>query len=209
MLPGIALTTVCLAALLYAERRGEQRLQWAAKPLASLGFLLAAHAQGALAGPYGQAIFAGLCLSTVGDVLLMWRSQAPFLAGLGAFLLGHVAYATAFVLRGVGLSVTLASAALLAIPASVVVRWLWPHVPGPMRAPVLAYVLVISAMVALSLGTVSKLGGAAIVLGAAMFYASDLSVARDQFVRREFANRLWGLPLYYAAQHVLASTVGP
>jgi hypothetical protein len=46
-----------------------------------------------------------------------------------------------------------------------------------------------------------------VLLGAVMFYASDLSVARDRFVKRGFLNRVWGLPLYYAAQLVLASTV--
>jgi uncharacterized membrane protein YhhN len=143
----------------------------------------------------------------VGDVLLMSQAQAMFLGGLGAFLLGHVAYAAAFVVRGVGFSVSLAAAALLAIPASLVGRWLWPHTPAEMRGPVLGYIVVISAMVALSLGTVSKLGGYTVLLGAVMFYASDLSVARDRFVKRGFLNRVWGLPLYYAAQLVLASTV--
>lgn len=207
MYPAIALTTVSLTALLLAEWRGVKGVEVVAKPLASLGFLLAAYNQGALGSGYGRAIFAGLCLSMVGDVLLMSQAQGMFLGGLGAFLLGHVAYATAFVVRGVGLSVSLAAAALLAIPASLVGRWLWPHTPSEMRGPVLGYIVVISAMVALSLGTFSKLGGAAVLLGAVMFYLSDLSVARDRFVKREFLNRLWGLPMYYAAQLVLASTV--
>ena len=207
MYPAIALTTVSLAALLLAEWRGVKGVEVVAKPLASLGFLFAAYSQGALGSGYGRAIFAGLCLSMVGDVLLMSQAQAMFLGGLGAFLLGHVAYATAFVVRGVGLSVSLAAAALLAIPASLVGRWLWPHTPAEMRGPVLGYIVVISAMVALSLGTVSKLGRYTVLLGAVMFYASDLSVARDRFVKRGFLNRVWGLPLYYAAQLVLASTV--
>jgi hypothetical protein len=47
-----------------------------------------------------------------------------------------------------------------------------------------------------------------IALGASLFAISDLSVARDRFVARAFVNRLWGLPLYFAAQLILASTVG-
>ena len=46
-----------------------------------------------------------------------------------------------------------------------------------------------------------------VALGALLFFASDLSVARDVFVHRTFVNRLWGLPLYYAAQLCLAATV--
>jgi uncharacterized membrane protein YhhN len=44
-------------------------------------------------------------------------------------------------------------------------------------------------------------------LGAALFFASDLLVARDRFVRPGLANRLVGLPLYYAAQVLLALAV--
>ena len=45
------------------------------------------------------------------------------------------------------------------------------------------------------------------VAGAVLFAVSDISVARDQFVRPAFINRLWGLPLYYAAQLLLAGSV--
>jgi hypothetical protein len=31
-------------------------------------------------------------------------------------------------------------------------------------------------------------------------------VARDRFVSHQFVNRAWGLPLYYAAQLLLATT---
>ena len=77
-----------------------------------------------------------------------------------------------------------------------------------MRVPVLAYVAVISTMVLLAAGT---LGGAdshrAILSGALAFYVSDLAVARQRFVARTFWNKVWGLPLYYGAQLILASTV--
>jgi hypothetical protein len=45
-----------------------------------------------------------------------------------------------------------------------------------------------------------------VAVGALAFAASDVSVARDRFVRPEFVNRAWGLPLYYAAQLLLATT---
>jgi hypothetical protein len=40
-----------------------------------------------------------------------------------------------------------------------------------------------------------------------MFYLSDLAVARERFVSSTFWNRAWGVPLYFGAQLVLASTV--
>jgi len=207
MWTGIALTAAALTVVLVAEAGGHRRVEWVAKPLASTGFLLAAWSNGALATPYGRGILAGLALSFLGDVLLIPKTRGTFLAGLGAFLLGHVGFAVAFLLRGASFTIGIAGAALLAIPASVVGRWLWPHVSREMRGPVLAYIVVISAMVALALGTLAQVGGVMILVGAVMFYLSDLSVARDRFVAPGFANRLWGLPLYYAAQHVLASTV--
>ena len=43
---------------------------------------------------------------------------------------------------------------------------------------------------------------------AVAFYLSDVSVARDRFVAPGFGNRIWGLPLYYAAQLLFALSTG-
>ena len=43
---------------------------------------------------------------------------------------------------------------------------------------------------------------------AVAFYLSDVSVARDRFVAPGFGNRIWGLPLYYAAQLLFALVDG-
>jgi len=44
--------------------------------------------------------------------------------------------------------------------------------------------------------------------GAALFYLSDLAVARQRFVHEDFINRALGLPTYYLGQLLLALTVG-
>ena len=62
-------------------------------------------------------------------------------------------------------------------------------------------------MVALAVGTVAAHGHPTILVGAVMFYLSDLSVARERFVRSGFVNRIWGLPAYYVAQLILAWTI--
>ena len=46
-----------------------------------------------------------------------------------------------------------------------------------------------------------------VLLGALAFFVSDLAVARDRFVVKQFSNRLWGLPAYYLGQVLLASWV--
>lgn len=40
------------------------------------------------------------------------------------------------------------------------------------------------------------------------FWANDILVARDRFARRTWLNRLYGLPLYYAAMVTFALTAG-
>lgn len=206
MLPLAAVGAVLVAALVWSEWQGN-RVRLVAKPAASACFVAAALIEGATDSGYGQWVLAGLVLSAVGDVALLWRSSTFFLVGLGSFLLGHVAYATAFVVRGIDPTAALVATVAVAVPAAVVIRWLWPHVPPPMQVPVVAYAIVISAMVAMAVGTEFSDPTGWIVAAAVSFYCSDLAVARDRFVAPGPDNRLWGLPLYYAAQFVFAATV--
>src|SRR5688572_27173059 len=100
MLPWIGLTAAGVAVTLVGEARGQRTLIWVAKPLASVGFIGAAVASGATRSPYGVAILIGLGLSLLGDVFLIPRTRIWFLAGLVSFLLGHLAFAAAFAVRG-------------------------------------------------------------------------------------------------------------
>jgi len=194
----VASVTLLVAAHLLAESRGARVPRAATKVAASLGFVLLALLRGA-DGAFERGILAGLALSVVGDALLLSARRPAFLAGLVAFLLAHVAYALSF-----ATAARPAWWAALPILAALglVLRWLWPHL-GSMRTAVVAYCLVISVMLWLALGVDRP----EIRLGAALFYASDLFVARDRFVRPGFANRLVGLPLYYAAQVLFALAV--
>ena len=72
-----------------------------------------------------------------------------------------------------------------------------------MKLPVASYIVVITVMLALAVGTRRPF----VALGALAFYVSDISVARDRFVWSSFVNRLWGLPLYYAAQLLIAWSI--
>jgi uncharacterized membrane protein YhhN len=197
---------VAVIALVWSERAGNA-VRLVTKPLASACFIGVALVAGANDTAYGRWVFVALVLSAIGDVALLGRSSATFLAGLGSFLLGHVAYCVAFLARGTDLRAVLISAVVMAVPGLAIIRWLWPHVPHEMRAPVAAYAVVISAMVACAVGTVVREGDVRIFVAAIGFYCSDLSVARDRFVAPGPVNRVWGLPLYYAAQFLFAWTV--
>ena len=207
MLPWILLTVVALAGLLAAEARSYQLGVYLFKPLASTGFVGAAVASGAVFSTYGRIILLALLLSWLGDVLLIPAGEGTLLAGLGSFLLAHVAFGSAFALRGQALAWTAAALVVLAAIAIFVVRWLRPHLPAGMRLPVFVYIAVITVMVALAAGTVAAGSPRIILAGAVAFFLSDLSVANDRFVHKSFVNDLWGLPLYYAAQLCLAASV--
>lgn len=215
MAPVVA-TAVCalaLLGLLHFERLDSMRGRYLTKPLASAAFIALAVFQGALGGEsYGLWILLGLVLGAVGDVALMFPSDRAFLAGLVAFLLGHVAYVVAF-------AVVVPPSAwlgLTAVPplvaAALVLRWLWPHL-GAMRGPVIVYIVVITTMTVAALA--AQAGPVALAprqawlltVGAVLFFASDIAVARNKFVAPGFANRAWGLPAYYAGQCLLAWSV--
>lgn len=207
MLPA-ALCAAAVAALLLAEWRGSRQGVWLAKPLASACFLWAATGFGAADSGYGRFILCGLALCACGDVLLIPRERpAAFQAGIGAFLLGHVAYAAGFLWQGFDTTALLLAGGAMTVLAWTALRWLSPSLPAQFRIPVRVYIGVISLMV--SCGIATAAGGASLLapLGAIAFAASDLSVARDRFVAPGFSNAAWGLPLYYAAQLLLAASV--
>ncbi len=162
---------------------------------------------GALDGAYGRTVLIALALSWCGDLLLTYSDRAAFVGGLVAFLVAHLAYAIAFGTLGVNPAAVALAAIVLAIVGGFVWRWLAPHV-GSMRGPVVAYLIVISIMVVVAVGAYGGGETALIPVGAVLFYASDAAVARDQFVAPGAVNRVVGLPLYYLAQVMLASTAG-
>ncbi len=198
-------TAVFTAALVWSEIADSPALRWF-KMLASTGFIAVALSVGALSDPYGRIVLVALVLSWVGDLLLTFASRGAFLGGLVAFLLGHVAYSVAFGTLGVDPVVGGVAAVAVAIIAIFVWRWLAPHV-GDMAAPVVAYIVVISVMVVLAFGSYGEGATWLIPVGATLFFASDLFVARNQFVASDTVNRVWGLPLYYLAQVLLALSV--
>jgi uncharacterized membrane protein YhhN len=207
MLNWIGVTAFFLIGLLVAEGRNDPRVIWICKPLASAGFVGAAVAAGALGTAYGKAILAALVLAWLGDVLLIPEHNGAFLAGLAAFLFGHVAFAAAFLLRHPSPAWTVLALVLLSAVAVAVGRWLLPYVPSSLQIPVGIYIAVITAMVALAAGALAAGEPPIGALGAFAFFLSDLSVARDRFVRPGFVNKLWGYPVYYAAQLLLAASV--
>lgn len=191
------LPTAVMVALLV--RLHDRPAAFIAKPLASAGFVLIALSEGAVGSAYGRIILAGLVLGALGDVALMFDRW--FLAGLALFAGGHVAYILAFLAKGPVTPATAAVGAALGVASAI---WLVPRLDGAMRAPVIVYVTVISVMVAVGIGPEQPV---LVRVGAPLFALSDLLVARERFIASDPRNRLWGLPMYYTAQILIALSV--
>ncbi len=199
-----------------ADVMGKRSEYGVLKVLASTSFLVFVVQFGALDSVYGRLVLLALVLSWFGDVFLIGTGRL-FLAGLGAFLLAHLAYASAFVVRGVEAAPAVIGAVVMGGVGLSVLRWLHDEeLAGGYRVPVAAYITAIGVMVALAMGTAwpglavggePAVVGRAVLLGAGAFAVSDILVARQRFVRQDPWNRLVGLPLYFAAQLLLASSV--
>ncbi|KZX59472.1 hypothetical protein A3709_14355 [Halioglobus sp. HI00S01] len=203
LLTGGAATIALVAADFGGWRPGRYLL----KPLAAACFIWLALSLGATASNYGLVMLAGLILCMLGDIALMFESEGAFLTGLVAFLCGHLAYVAAFLQLPINTYGVLLSLSPTIILVAITLRWLCPHLEGPMRHAVPAYIGVIAVMLVAAGGTLGLAGAGLIILGAWGFALSDLAVARRQFISSSRINQLWGTPLYFAAQYLLAASV--
>ena len=160
-----------------------------------------------LAGRDVRLIALGLALSLVGDVCLE-LSPSLFVPGLVAFLLAHVAYVVAYVGRTRALH--LARLVPVALYGLLAFRWLEPSL-GAMKGPVVAYVVVICAMMWRAWAQVGERPHAprlawAAALGATSFAISDTMVAYNRFVGSSLALKLALMVLYWGAQWAIAAS---
>lgn len=202
----IVVLGVALCVLLYGEWKDAKALVWLSKPIASASFVALAYVLGAMDSPFGRMILLALVLSAIGDILLIPKNDTIFKLGVLAFLAAHVTFIVAFI--KVGLVAQMAWPFLLVMAgfSFFVFRWLWPHVPRDMKIPIVVYMVVITFMVAMAAGASPRVSPF-ILFAAIFFYFSDISVARDKFVKPGFVNIGWGLPCYYFAQVLFALSV--
>jgi len=206
--PSCAITTNFLDQFAVAGRRDTVAVRYLCKPLAATAFVWLALSLDATATDYGNWLLSALILCMVGDLFLMPEDERSFLTGLTAFLCGHALFAVAFLqLPSAPLGLAVTSLPALALLVAVW-RWLMPHVDRAMRGPVTVYILVITAMLLCAGLTAGQPAAPAIIGGAWGFALSDVAVANRQFVRPDSrASGLWGTPLYFLAQMVLACSV--
>ena len=203
---------ILLFGLLYYEKKKDRIPLLIIKSILSLLFVITALLQPHSVPAYYHYLFVGLIFCLIGDVCLALPQEKAFMGGLVAFLIGHVFYIFSF------LSLTQIfhwiSTGLLIIfgMSTFIFFWLRPHLKS-MLIPVLIYILVITVMASGAWAVFWKSpfqisGRSFILAGSLCFYFSDLFVARDKFIKEKYRNRLFGLPLYYGGQFLLAFSIG-
>lgn len=200
----VALSCIALVAFLLFDM---QTPAFVAKLVASSAFIAVALQSGAAGYGYGRLILLGLAFSWFGDMFLTSATQTAFLLGLGAFLLAHITYIGAFITHGYDRRWVIASALPLTVIAIAVWTWLEPNTAPYLSIPVRAYVAAITIMVIFAFGTQGRSGSRYIVVGAVLFFLSDLSVAALRLLETPYATYVVGLPAYYAGQVCLALSV--
>ena len=180
-----------------------------AKPIPIFVCILCALSLGR-SSTYSKIIATGLGLCVVGDILLEFRTPSLFLAGVGAFAAGHVAYVVAFVRRARSLRIE------LLVPFALWIAWalhtLWPGL-GDMRIPVGIYTGVICMMMWRS----AALAGAddpspwrwLALVGAISFAFSDTLIALDRYHEAIPGARVPIIVTYYVAQLLITLSVLP
>ncbi len=208
----IVVAASLLTGLVWAESTGNNWLALGFKTPLSILFVLTVLLQPKVFPKYFKFVFVGLILGLVGDVCLGLPGLTAFRVGLVAFLAGHILYILAFAILTRRVDwINPVNILIIAISGGIYL-WLLPHL-GKMLVPVTFYIAVISVMVAGAWAAfrnsgVRRLGAWFILVGAVLFYVSDIFVAHQRFVMEQFYNRLIGLPLYYTAQFLLAFSVG-
>ena len=161
--------------------------------------------------PYRSFIVLALALSLSGDLLLVLPAER-FGAALAAFLLAHLVYLAAF---SVGSPIALRQLPWLApwlLACGAVAAYAWRGL-GRLRTAVLCYVATISAMGwrAAMRGQAPAIGSTGFALalaGACLFVASDMVLALRRFRRPFRGAHEMELAAYWAAQLLIALSVG-
>jgi uncharacterized membrane protein YhhN len=205
----VLLASILLAAvasLLSAIRFGDRPLEVISKATASAAFVTLGALRWSDGDTVGIWLLAALFSCAIGDVLLLGRHT--FEIGLGCFLVAHLLFIFGF---RAALPIHEWSLLALVFPvfsSAAAAAWLWSRL-GRYRGPVIAYIVVITMMVWAGVSaTASGRLWWAVAIGVVLFYLSDFAVARQRFVQPSFINRAFGLLTYYAAQFLLALTIG-
>jgi len=192
----------------WSQAASRRRLHLVTKPLTT-GLIIAVAAVAAAPVPaaYKTLVLAGLALSLLGDIALMFPEKW-FTAGLVAFLAAQVFYILAFKPRP-GHPVSPATFLPFVLFGLLMFFLLAPKL-GPMKIPVFVYIAAITTMAGFAAARFVDRGGTKPLLafiGAVLFLISDSVLAYDRFARKVPGARIIILGTYFPAQLLIALSV--
>jgi uncharacterized membrane protein YhhN len=209
MLTYILMLLVIVSAFIHirAEYRGPRQQIYMFKPLTMVFILLIAFLGQAASPFYKYMIITGLLFSLAGDIFLMLPTDR-FVAGLVAFLLAHLFYIAAFASE---ISALIWWPLIPFVIYGIVIYIILASSLGKLKVPVLIYVVVILIMAWLAWERWIKTGqdGALLAsIGAVLFIISDTILALDRFRGTFKLARASNLTTYFAAQLLIAGSIG-
>ena len=208
ILPGVLWCMFGVSAVLdwWALWRGQRVVEKIAKPGAMLALIGVVIASRGLGDPSIMFLLLALVLCLAGDVLLLAEGDGRFLAGLSAFLLGHLAYAVLFLHLGLAagwwaLAAVVGLLGLLSFGVRIIRAAFGTEGPAGagLGVGVTAYIAVICVMAVLGWWT----GHVWIGLGASIFVVSDTILGWNKFVRALPWGPVAVMVTYLAAQALL------
>jgi uncharacterized membrane protein YhhN len=212
-LPALTVASAMLAIANGTWALDQRALLFVFKPLTTLLIIAHAARRGTGAPVTRRCVLAGLWLSLVGDIALLWPQQG-FVPGLVAFLIAHVLYLVAFT-REHRFAAQPAALAAYALIAGAILSFLWRDIPPGLRIAVAAYVFALTAMAAQAAVVALRAQGdelrraRGLMIGGALFMVSDTVLAINRFALPLPAAGLWILATYWAAQWLIASWLKP
>lgn len=192
----LAVAALAAAGNWIAKVTGSRALEYVTKPTVTALLAIGALTIDARDDTTRVWFFAALVLSLAGDVLLMLPNE-QFVAGLGAFLVGHVMYVAGFVAGGLHGGGAVAGVTVVVVVlgplGSALVRAARRREPDVAPA-VAVYVVVIATMVVSAFA--SQIGWA--IAGAVLFAGSDATIASTRFGR----DRRWAPVAIMVSYHL-------
>lgn len=204
VLLGVAL--VIAAIDWFAVARGDTRLEYFAKPATMVPLIVAALVIEPVDAAMRTWFVVALIASLAGDVFLMLKRDELFVAGLGSFLVGHIAYIVGIVEGGISGWATLVGAIIVATAFGSLAPTIIKGASDTDRrlgVPVFVYVVVISIMVSLAIGSTVWV----LIVGALLFYVSDFVIGWSRFVADFASAPLLIIVTYHLAQMALVTSL--
>lgn len=208
MIEFVILASIFLGALLVADLNGKEKIAGLLKILTSVCMVIYCGLQVyESSNLYAYLVFTGIFFGLLGDIFLIPKSKNSFLIGMAAFLVGHILYILAFLQYSFSPVKWLVALILISFAMYAVFNWVKASLRGVLKIGVAVYMATLATMCSLALSVRIEDALTLVGFGATLFMVSDFFVASHRFKRPHFLNRLVGLPMYYAGQFILASSI--